>query len=66
MHIVRTATQESRENIEHTIPDPDYRSGFIEITELGTDRKDFHKLEITSTIDPDALLSCYLRNHARY
>jgi hypothetical protein len=54
MHIVRTATQESREDLEHTIPDPDYRSGFIEMSRnLAPTGKTFTRLEITSTIDPD-------------
>jgi hypothetical protein len=55
MHIVRTATQESREDLEHTIPDPDYRSGFIEMSRnLAPTGKTFTRLELTSTIDPDA------------
>lgn len=54
MHIVRTATQESREDLEHTIPDPDYRSGFIEMSRnLAPTGKTFTRLELTSTIDPD-------------
>jgi hypothetical protein len=55
MQIVRTATQESREDLEHTIPDPDYRGGFIEMSRnLAPTGKTFTRLELTSTIEPDA------------
>jgi hypothetical protein len=54
MQIVHTATQESREDLEHTIPDQDYRSGFIEMSRnLAPTGKTFTRLEITSIIDPD-------------
>jgi hypothetical protein len=65
MHIVRTATQESRADLEHTIPDPDYRSGFIEMSRnLAPTGKTFTRLEITSTIDPDASVVLFPESRA--
>ena len=55
MHIVRTATQEERENLEQIIPDPAYRSGFVKMSrDLAPTGKTFNKLEITSNTDVDA------------
>jgi hypothetical protein len=55
MHIVRTAIQESSEELAHTVPDPHYRSGFIKMSRnLAPTGKTFTRLEITSTLDPDA------------
>jgi hypothetical protein len=56
MQIVRTATQESREDLEQIIPDSAYRSGFLKMSrDLAPTGKTFNKLEITATTDSDAL-----------
>ncbi len=55
MQIVRTATQEAREDLEQIIPDPAYRSGFVKMSrDLAPTGKTFNKLEITSNTDTDA------------
>src|SRR5712691_2136955 len=55
MHIVRTATQETREDLEQIIPDPAYRSGFVKMSrDLAPTGKTFSKLEITANTDTDA------------
>jgi len=55
MQIVRTATQEAREDLEQIIPDPAYRSGFVKMSrDLAPTGKTFNKLEITSNTDADA------------
>ena len=56
MRIVRTTTQEAREDLERIIPDPAYRSGFIKMSrDLAPTGKTFNKLEITSSTDADTL-----------
>lgn len=65
MQIIRTATQESREDLEHTVPDQDYRSGFIEMSRnLAPTGKTFTWLEITSTIDPDTSVVLFPESRA--
>ena len=55
MQIVRTATQEAREDLEQIIPDLAYRSGFVKMSrDLAPTGKTFNKLEITSNTDADA------------
>jgi hypothetical protein len=55
VQIIRTATQESREELEQIIPDSAYRSGFLKMSlNLAPTGKTFNKLEITSTTDSDA------------
>jgi hypothetical protein len=65
MQIVRTATQEPREELEHTIPDLDYRSGFIEMSRnLAPTGKTFTRLELMSTIDPDTSVVLFPESRA--
>lgn len=56
MQIVRTATQESLEELEQTVADSDYRNGFLKMSRnLAPTGKVFNRLELKSTTDPDTL-----------